>query len=59
MNLDFIEQYTNTAVRVAGGAELPISRRRLAAFKRAFAERWMMQEEGGNGKEEDEHESAD
>lgn len=59
VNLDFIGQYTNTAVQMTDGAELPISRRRLAAFKRAFAERWMMQEEGGNGKEEDEHESAD
>ena len=59
VNLDFIGQYTNTAVQMTDGAELPISRRRLAAFKRAFAERWMMQSEGGNGKEEDEHESAD
>ena len=41
VNLDFVEGYTNTSVRIHNVPELPISRRMLPEFKKAFANRWM------------------
>lgn len=41
VNLDFVEGYTMHFVRIAGAPELPVSRRMLPDFKRAFARRWM------------------
>ena len=42
VNLDFVEGYTEHFVQIAGAPELPVSRRMLPDFKRAFAKRWMV-----------------
>ncbi len=42
VNLDFVEGYTEHFVQIAGAPELPVSRRMLPDFKRAFTKRWMV-----------------